>query len=485
VSSFVPDGVIWAAAARGLQRAAGPHLPPGRAGATIQQWAGVAGYAAGRPADPTPGRARELVELFAASGADHLVALAGEPEPDADRLLAAAGVLLADGVRRGAGLAAVAPSPVPQAMADAVLERCLAWHDADVAAAAPLLAVFTGHRTDPDQAPSGADPELLARLTAWLAARVGAGVVVERAVVVSGGFSRLMLDVTWRGGEAVAGAGTSGSAVPTRAVVRVEQGGMFAADGRAEVAIMRAVGGCGYPVPEVLWEEPDPAVLGDRFFVMAWVDGVARLGDDALDDVLRGIAALHALDRSVVDAVGAVDGLAPGAAPEAAIRAQLAHWHRVYRNCAPHPMPLLERGFAWLEAHLRPTGPTVVVHGDPGPGNALHDGAGIAAVIDWEFAHAGDAAEDWAYLALIRGRRLMSPEQWKERLERVVGLRYDDDVWAAWEAYNGVKGSCVNLTALGVFAASPRPTPDQLAIGVAVHLRFLDRVVDLTGARRP
>ena len=56
-------------------------------------------------------------------------------------------------------------------------------------------------------------------------------------------------------------------------------------------------------------------------------------------------------------------------------------------------------------------------------------------------------------------------------------------MWPAWEAYNGVKGACVNLTALQVFAASPRPTLDQLAIGVAVHLRFLDRVVELTAAR--
>lgn len=52
------------------------------------------------------------------------------------------------------------------------------------------------------------------------------------------------------------------------------------------------------------------------------------------------------------------------------------------------------------------------------------------------------------------------------------------------EVYNNVKGACVNLTALGVFARSARPNPDLLAIGVAVHLRFLQRVVELTGADR-
>ena len=173
---------------------------------------------------------------------------------------------------------------------------------------------------------------------------------------------------------------------------------------------------------------------------------------------------------------------AAGREPDQAISAQLRHWHQVYRSAAEYPIPLLERGFAWLRANLRATGPSVIVHGDPGPGNALQDAGGVAAVIDWEFAHAGDAAEDWAYLALIRGRRLGSPESWKTRLAATVDVGYDEPTWQAWEAFNSVKGACVNLTALDVFRRTARPTPDLLAIGVAVHLRFLGRAVQLTGA---
>ena len=93
----------------------------------------------------------------------------------------------------------------------------------------------------------------------------------------------------------------------------------------------------------------------------------------------------------------------------------------------------------------------------------------------------GDAAEDWDYLALIRGRRLGSPSAWKARIAATVGVAYDEPTWRAWEAFNSVKGACVNLTALDVFARTVRPTPDLLAIGVAVHLRFLARAIDLTG----
>ena len=61
-----------------------------------------------------------------------------------------------------------------------------------------------------------------------------------------------------------------------------------------------------------------------------------------------------------------------------------------------------------------------------------------------------------------------------------MGIEYDEPTWRAWEAFNSVKGACVNLTALDVFRRAALPTPDLLAIGVAVHLRFLSRAAELT-----
>lgn len=365
-----------------------------------QRWREVLAYADAHPTDPAPARADELARATDRSG---------------------------------------------------LLRR---WLEEDVADAAPLLEVFTGHHRDPLGGPPAADPALVARLREWFAAR---GVALDGVTVLSGGFSRLMLAAEWTGGG--------------RAVVRVEQGGMFGTDGRAEVAAMRAVRAQGYPVPEVLWEEPDPEVLGHPFFVMEHVPGVARTDDAGLDDVIRSLADLHALPATVLDPA-ATD-------PQAEIAAQLDHWRAVYRGAVAAPIPLLDDALDHLAATLRPTGPSVIVHGDPGPGNALQDEHGVTAVIDWEFAHVGDPAEDWAYLALIRGRRLGTPEEWKARVRRVAGVGFDDATWRAWEAFNQVKGACVNLTALDVFRRSPAPTPDLFAIGVAVHLRFLNRAVEL------
>ena len=433
---FVEDAVLRDA----QHRAERLPLSP----AERRRWQEVAAYRATRRPDPNPERAAVLRGLLGLPGAD-------------DRqVLDAAGLLLSDAVTGDTG------SPE---LARQVQALCLQWLDEDVKAAAPLLELFTGHHRDPEGGPPAADPELVGRLAEFITERAGSGVRLEQVNVISGGFSRLMLDVRWTGGHGVA---------------RIEQDGMFGTEGRREAAAMRILRAHGYPVPAVLWEEPDPGVLGHPFFVMEFVDGRARTDDEGLDDVLRAMARLHDLDRPAVDEIAALDGLAPSGEPKQAIAAQLRHWHGVYRTSVSHPIPLLEQGFAWLRVNLRATGPSVIVHGDPGPGNALQGSGGVAAVIDWEFAHAGDAAEDWAYLALIRGRRLGSPQSWKARLAATVGVEYGESAWRAWEAFNQVKGACVNLTALDVFRRSARPTPDLLAIGVAVHLRFLHRAAELT-----
>jgi aminoglycoside phosphotransferase (APT) family kinase protein len=409
-----------------------------------QRWQEVATYGASRRPDPNPDRAAALRSLLDMPGADDL------------QVFEAASRLLGD---------EVTGSTATPDLAWQVHGLCRQWFDEDFEEAAPLLELFTGHHRDPEGGPPQADPDLVSKLAPWLARRAGAGARIEDVNVISGGFSRLMLDLRW----------TSG-----RGVVRIEQDGMFATEGRREAAAMRILRARGYPVPAILWEETDARVLGHPFFVMEHVAGQARTDDEGIDDMLRALARLHGLGPETVNQIGALDGLAAGASPEQAIDAQLRHWHGVYRSAVDYPIPLLERGFAWLRTNLRATGRPVVVHGDPGPGNALQDERGVAAVIDWELAHAGDAAEDWAYLALIRGRRLGSPQSWKARLAATVGVAYDEPTWRAWEAFNSVKGACVNLTALDVFRRAARPTPDVLAIAVGVHLRFLGRVIELT-----
>ena len=311
MSIRVDDAALWSAIEVALGSAARDGALPPR---EVVQWAGVARYAAHRPDDPRAARSAVLRTLFLGSGVAALedAANSSADDPaDHDRLLKAAGRLLAAHVRVEAGQEVPGWSGSAALVAPELLALCVRWYDEDAAAAAPLLEVFTGHGADPVEAPE-APYSLVSRLEDWLAERVGTHVTVESATVISGGFSRLMLDVRWSGGDRA-----------ERCIVRIEQGGMFATDGAREVAVMRVLAAAGFAVPQVIWEEPDLAVLGEPFFVMERVEGAARLDDAGLDDVLRAVRDLHSLPSDVVAAVAAVDGLPAGSTPEAVIDAQV------------------------------------------------------------------------------------------------------------------------------------------------------------------
>jgi aminoglycoside phosphotransferase (APT) family kinase protein len=357
------------------------------------------------------------------------------------------------------------PWPARQARLDAEvvpLPDQQQWLADDVAAAAPLMGAFTSHDTSIEHAVVQVPDGEQARLAAWLGAQAGEPVDVVAATVIGGGFSRRM----WRATVRQAG-------VERRVIVRIEQGGMFGTDTLTEVWTMRALHSAGFAVPAVESVEESGDVLGQPFFVMEEVPGVVRLDDPGLDDIMRSVAALHNVPVDILDP--------SGRSARQVVSDNIEGWRAMYRGHAPE-IPLLEHAADWLHVHLEPTGPSVIVHGDAGPGNALFDAARGLTTIDWEFAHVGDAAEDWAYLALIRGRRIMDATAWKARLADVVGLHLDEEQWRMWLAYNYFRGACVNLSARTVFERGPRRTADQLAIGVAVHLRFLSQLTEITCA---
>ena len=109
---------------------------------------------------------------------------------------------------------------------------------------------------------------LCADLAAWFAARTGTEPVDVGEVSIPGlsGFSNetLLFEATW-----------DGEVHPL--VIRVEPTGhtVFPATAfDAQVKVMQALGAEGtVPVPEVLWFEEDPSILGARFVCMRRVDG--------------------------------------------------------------------------------------------------------------------------------------------------------------------------------------------------------------------
>ena len=266
-----------------------------------------------------------------------------------------------------------------------------------------------------------------------------------------------------------------------RVVVRVEQGGVFGTSGVEECRVMRALHADGFPVAAIVGEEPTGTVAGNPFFVMEFLAGAEAADERAVDEATAAsfVRELHRLHR--IDGSGYRFDLAPPSASDATPM-QIDRWQRVYRAASVRPIPLLDEAAEWLRRHAPALDRTAVVHGDAGPGNFVHAEGRVVAVTDWEFAHLGDPAEDWAFCLTMRGARTMPRERWLELFAEHAGFTMDEGGWRYWEAFNLFKGACANRTCLAVFEDGRNRAPNMAIIGTALHQTFLRRLCDIVGA---
>ncbi|HXF98161.1 MAG TPA: phosphotransferase family protein, partial [Gaiellaceae bacterium] len=134
------------------------------------------------------------------------------------------------------------------------------------------------------------------------------------------------------------------------------------------------------------------------------------------------------------------------------------------------PHPAIELGLRWARERIPPARERVVVHGDFRVGNLAVTGEGLAAVLDWEFAHVGDPAEDVAW-PLVRAWRFGRDElrvggvgelePYLARYEELTGRAIPPEELYAWE----VLGNC--KWAIGALRQARR------------HLRGEERSVEL------
>jgi aminoglycoside phosphotransferase (APT) family kinase protein len=226
--------------------------------------------------------------------------------------------------------------------------------------------------------------------------------------------------------------------------------------------------------------EPTGEVLGQPFFVMDFLDGAAAdrndrsMSAELADDFVRRLDELHRTDwASQLD-----ETFTGGITPEDATHRTVDRWYQVYRAEADVPIPLLEEAAAWLHRHAAPVERVGIVHGDPGPGNFVHDGSRVVAFTDWEFTHLGDPMEDWAYLITMRGAKTMPPADWLALFDRVAGVTVTERDLHYWSVFNFFKGACANLTCRRVFRTH-NPAPNMGLIGTALHQTYVRQVARL------
>ncbi|NUS42192.1 MAG: phosphotransferase family protein [Mycobacteriaceae bacterium] len=179
----------------------------------------------------------------------------------------------------------------------------------------------------------------------------------------------------------------------------------------AQVAAHTAV-----PLPPLGWLEPDDGALGTPFHVMRRVDG--RIPADNppyvfLDWLFEASPQQRAeLARKTVELIAAVHVLPDPAAKlpmldgdGPALRRHVDWYRRWYEWAMADdgfPVPIIERGFAWLERHWpAEPGPDVLSWGDSRPGNVIYDGFTPVAALDWEMAALGPRELDVAWIIFL------------------------------------------------------------------------------------
>lgn len=156
------------------------------------------------------------------------------------------------------------------------------------------------------------------------------------------------------------------------------------------------------PVPRpVAWCD-DPDVIGQRFAVTEWIDGVALKdkvpahwpgGVDTVDALglamVRGLGMVHAVDwRAVMPA--------DFGKPHGFVQRQVERWLGIRARDRVRDLPLLDQIGAWLLDNAPQSDRTSVIHCDFHLDNCLMapDAPELRAILDWEMATLGDPLVD-------------------------------------------------------------------------------------------
>jgi aminoglycoside phosphotransferase (APT) family kinase protein len=155
-----------------------------------------------------------------------------------------------------------------------------------------------------------------------------------------------------------------------------------------EAALVRAARSAGVTAPEVVAELDRGDGIGTGY-VMRRVEAevnpakiLANPPPSLITDIARELAAIHKLVPAGLPKLDTAQGLA-----------DLKSRFEGYGG----DRPILALAIKWCEDHLPEPTPPVLVHGDFRMGNLMVGPDGLAAVLDWELAHLGDAHEDLAY----------------------------------------------------------------------------------------
>jgi aminoglycoside phosphotransferase (APT) family kinase protein len=306
---------------------------------------------------------------------------------------------------------------------------------------------------------SDADGGMASLLKRFIEARIpGAeGLMVDGLARTAGGLSRenWVFRARWRD--------PAGSHDLPLIMRRDPPASLLVTQRRDEFAVLRALESTPIAAPPVLWMDEDGSVLGSPSLIMSRMQGecdplvltsdrpeAARLA--LAGDFLTLLVQVQQVDWRRLGLDAALKDPGPGAGS-----AELDRWEGELRRVALEPVPEMELVLRWLRERVRPSGRTVLVHGDFKPGNALISDGRISALLDWETAHLGDPLEDLGWITNpVRSKEHQIAGRW-ERADIVAaysaatGMAVGDEELTWWNVFSCWKLAVIVLTGVHAF----------------------------------
>ena len=176
------------------------------------------------------------------------------------------------------------------------------------------------------------------------------------------------------------------------------------------------------PVPRPLAWCDDPTIIGARFALTQFIDGVA-ITDQLPDSYANDAATIDDIGTAMIDGIAAVHSLdwhgrlpERFGRPEGFLNRQIDRWLGVRAKDAVRDLPLLESVAQWLVANLPSDGASRIIHCDYHLDNCLFDRSQprLRTILDWEMATIGDPMLDLGLMLMF----------WRRDEQADLGFRF-------------------------------------------------------------
>jgi aminoglycoside phosphotransferase (APT) family kinase protein len=232
---------------------------------------------------------------------------------------------------------------------------------------------------------------------------------------------------------------------------------------RDEYPVIKAAHGRGFPAPEALWLDTEHKLLpGGDFIIMRKSLGrlpgnffgaqgaVPASLTDTLADVMARLHTLPPLTElgDLTDAIRSERwSMSKGECTERYIRGM----YELFLRSEHWASPALTAIYGWLLDNVPDrSGRPALLHGDIGFHNFLFEGEKLSAVLDWEFAHIGDPAEELGYVKVTVGNSI----DWDRLMARYVaagGEPVDDKTLRFFQVWAYMRNATASNLASALF----------------------------------